>query len=117
MSNRAILVLLSNLPTGILGIDRFYAGQIGYGVAKLVTLGGFGIWFVIDGLIQLIEGLFSKKSSSFGNDVLIDKTSVNAGFWTALIVLILSIIHVMYSVYEIERNNNVEKVTATTIDL
>nr|WP_241003401.1 TM2 domain-containing protein [Mycoplasma sp. Mirounga ES2805-ORL] len=27
-----------------MGIDRFYAGRIGLGVAKLLTFGGFGIW-------------------------------------------------------------------------
>ena len=36
---------------GFLGADRFYKGDIGLGVLKLVTVGGFGIWYVIDALI------------------------------------------------------------------
>jgi TM2 domain-containing membrane protein YozV len=40
-------VLLS-LFLGYLGIDRFYLGYTGLGVAKLLTVGGCGIWSLID---------------------------------------------------------------------
>jgi TM2 domain-containing membrane protein YozV len=40
-------VLLS-LFLGSLGIDRFYLGYTGLGVAKLLTVGGCGIWSLID---------------------------------------------------------------------
>ena len=33
---------------GGLGIDRFYLGYKGLGIAKLLTLGGVGIWALID---------------------------------------------------------------------
>ena len=33
---------------GVLGVHRFYVGKIGTGVLMLITLGGLGIWFLVD---------------------------------------------------------------------
>jgi TM2 domain-containing membrane protein YozV len=40
--------LLISLFLGGLGIDRFYLGYTGLGIAKLLTLGGCGVWALID---------------------------------------------------------------------
>ncbi|MBO5470993.1 MAG: TM2 domain-containing protein [Bacteroidales bacterium] len=42
-----ISIILSVLVGG-LGVDRFYIGDVGLGVAKLLTAGGLGIWWIID---------------------------------------------------------------------
>jgi hypothetical protein len=50
-----IIAVLLSLFVGVLGIDRFYLGYTGYGILKLITLGGCGIWAIID-LILIIMG-------------------------------------------------------------
>ena len=40
--------LIVSLLAGSLGVDRFLIGDIGLGIAKLLTCGGFGIWIIID---------------------------------------------------------------------
>ena len=42
------VTLVISILFGWLGIDRFMMGQIGLGILKLITGGGFGIWWVID---------------------------------------------------------------------
>jgi len=55
--NNWIATLLLCLFLGGLGVHRFYVGKIGTGILMLLTLGGFGIWILID-LIVIIVGKF-----------------------------------------------------------
>lgn len=42
------IALALSVFVGEFGIDRFYMGKIGTGILKLITIGGFGIWWIID---------------------------------------------------------------------
>lgn len=45
---------------GGLGIHRFYVGKVGSGIAMIFTLGGLGIWTLVD-FIMIIVGSFKDK--------------------------------------------------------
>ena len=53
-------ILILCLLFGWLGIHRFFVGKVGTGVLMLITIGGLGIWIVID-LILIIFGQFRDR--------------------------------------------------------
>ncbi|WP_339109036.1 TM2 domain-containing protein [Thioclava sp. GXIMD4216] len=46
---------------GSLGVHRFYLGKIGTGILMLLTLGGLGIWSLID-FVRLVVGSMKDKN-------------------------------------------------------
>lgn len=74
-SDKSWIVLLTlSLLVGGLGVDRFYLGKIGTGILKLITLGGFGIWWLIDVILIVTgnmkdgSGAVVKSSGGIRND-------------------------------------------------
>ena len=56
--------LLLVIFLGGLGIHRFYLGYTWQGVVQLLTLGGLGIWSLID-LIRIITGSLKQKNCDY----------------------------------------------------
>jgi len=64
MKSKTTALILS-IFLGAYGIDRFYLGYTGLGIAKLLTGGGLGIWWLID----LIFIITDKMKDAQGNDL------------------------------------------------
>ncbi len=58
-----LVTLLLSLFLGTLGVHRFYVGKIGTGILQLITLGGCGVWTLID-LIMIITGNFKDNEGN-----------------------------------------------------
>ena len=59
VSSRLIAFLLA-LFLGFLGAHRFYVGKVGTAVLMIITLGGLGVWWLIDVIMILLGGFRDK---------------------------------------------------------
>ncbi len=59
-----VAALLLCFFLGSLGVHRFYAGKVGTGILMLITLGGLGIWTLID-FIMIAVGSFKDSDGLY----------------------------------------------------
>lgn len=69
LNEQWLITILLCFFVGSLGIHRFYNGKIATGVIQILTLGGFGIWLIVD-LILIVTQNFTDRQ---GNKILINK--------------------------------------------
>lgn len=60
-----VTTLMYSILLGFLGMDRFCLGQTGTAVGKLLTLGGVGIWWVVDIVLLVTNGLLPEDGSNW----------------------------------------------------
>ena len=61
---RWLTCLLLCIFLGGFGAHRFYTGKIGTAILMIVTLGGVGVWYVID-IIIIAVGKFRDKDGNY----------------------------------------------------
>lgn len=52
---------------GVIGIHRFYVGKVGTGILMILTLGGLGIWVLIDFIVILLGSFKDKEERYLAN--------------------------------------------------
>lgn len=50
------IALVLGLVLGMFGAHRFYVGKIGTGILQLCTMGGLGIWYLVDNILIAAGG-------------------------------------------------------------
>ncbi|MGV8171471.1 MAG: TM2 domain-containing protein [Candidatus Woesearchaeota archaeon] len=58
-----VVLLVMSIIFGFLGVDRYIMGKVGTGLLKMFTLGGLGIWWLVD--IVLIATKYKYKDVKY----------------------------------------------------
>lgn len=83
------------LLASVFGIDRIYSGQIMLGPLKIVTFGGFFIWYIIDLFRVTINCLNKSRKGICGIRSFDDENDINTSYILGLIVISIILLNVI----------------------
>lgn len=83
-----MVAAMLSLFVGWLGVDRFYLGRAGTGILKLITLGGLGLWYLID-LILILTG---NMKDNFGQALQGRKKNLKAALIVVAVVFLVGLV-------------------------
>lgn len=89
---------------GIFGIHSFYTKKIKIGIIQLITLGGLGIWALID-LISIINQIYTDKDGNIIRKKEFESEILKLITVFMIISMIVGIIYIFNSLYGIYRIN------------
>jgi TM2 domain-containing membrane protein YozV len=109
VKDKLVLIILSYL-LGMFGVDRMYLGCWGTGFLKLITIGGFGIWYLIDLLSIMVNAYNYSAAPAICSGYIWDKGTINMAHNIATILILLFILKIIFSfVFWMYANNKKEE--------
>jgi uncharacterized membrane protein len=95
------MAIILSVLVGSLGVDRFYIGDVGLGVGKLLTCGGAYIWWLID--IFMIQDATKRKNMEMTTVIILMATAMVL----LAVVVGLLILHLFRKSDELKEKNDI----------
>jgi len=106
IKSKIILVTIALSGLGVFGLDRLYSGNYILFFFKLITLGGLGLWAIIDNIRIIYNIIRLKKSGIFGIDEWYDDP-FNTLLYTIFIFVLLGVIYssILYKMFGVKNKD------------
>jgi TM2 domain-containing membrane protein YozV len=96
-----LAVFFFSLIFGIFGVDRFYLGKTWTGLLKLLTLGGFGLWAMVDLSMVMSGAMRDAQGQEMLEFARYKKFASRTLAWLSVVILILVVLTIYLAVYQV----------------